>query len=367
MFVGGVLEVELVARCRGTDASPTPAWSVHDRRRRAAQPDARLRPLHRRRAPRPTRPRTTASPIGIGPLTLTDPSIGLADTKFKDGKLVLTIAIGVDAGDASASAAAVARSGVSAKLTRHARHLRHHVDVAKAAGAISNPSASAQRVQRARQVRAQRQHARGHRRRTSSRSPPAASRSTTTRTTRRPTHGGKAQDARRRQHGPDLVPAFGVTGLDRAVHRRQRHADQPDRRHDASPASSSAPTASSSATAELIYRPGRRRAPPQQDQLRLDPRVRRPAGRRPELRRHVRPRQVDFSGDDLLRLRRRHVPARQADLRLDHRPHDRRADRHLPRLPDTEAVRATLEFDADGSVKAFKFKADTLKITSARS
>ena len=80
---------------------------------------------------------------------------------------------------------------------------------------------------------------------------------------------------------------------------------------------------------------------------RADPRVRRPARRRPELRRHASASaQVGLQRQHLHRLRRRPVPARACRSTARSPTARLRDDRHC-RRPDTEAVRATLEF-ADG-------------------
>ena len=80
----------------GADGSATPGLAGHDAgRRHAVNPTRAVRLVHGRRDSRP-RAGTTRQPDRLGPLKLTNPTIGLADTKFKDGKLVLTIGIDVD-------------------------------------------------------------------------------------------------------------------------------------------------------------------------------------------------------------------------------------------------------------------------------
>ncbi|HET6548786.1 MAG TPA: calcium-binding protein, partial [Solirubrobacter sp.] len=81
----------------------------------------------------------------IGPLTIDGFTIGLVAMAFKGGKLVLTVGIGANeatlAFGGTAGAAKQGTSGVIAKLTGILGTFDVAVDVAKAAGAISNPAA----------------------------------------------------------------------------------------------------------------------------------------------------------------------------------------------------------------------------------
>jgi hypothetical protein len=80
----------------------------------------------------------------IGPLTLDGFTIGLAGTAFVGGKLVLTIGVEANAATlafgGTAAASGQTSSGITANLTGILGTFDVAVDIAKAAGAISNPA-----------------------------------------------------------------------------------------------------------------------------------------------------------------------------------------------------------------------------------
>jgi hypothetical protein len=100
---------------------------------------------------------TAAAPAGIGPLVLEGLTVGLQDTQFKDGKLVLTVGIGATraglafggssptttpgGAPAPGPSAAQSQSGVQAILSDVLGTFDITLDVFKALPAISNPAA----------------------------------------------------------------------------------------------------------------------------------------------------------------------------------------------------------------------------------
>ena len=74
------------------------------------------------------------TPMAIGPLSITGPSISLVDTKFNKGILTLTIGIGADS-------ATLAFGAVTASLTGILATFDVQVNILQAIQAIQNPSA----------------------------------------------------------------------------------------------------------------------------------------------------------------------------------------------------------------------------------
>ena len=105
----------------------TPAWQRRDDRRHDAAPGPRGRHLHGRRAAGRRRRAPARRRSRSAPLTLDSSTIGLVGTTFKDGKLVLTIGIGVARGDAGVRRRSQRRRDRAAdhgEADRHPRHVR---------------------------------------------------------------------------------------------------------------------------------------------------------------------------------------------------------------------------------------------------
>ena len=84
---------------------------------------------------------TAQAPLNLGGIiSLLNPTIGLANTKFQDGKLVLTV--GIEVSEATIFGG-IAGSKLGAKLTGILGTFDIEVDLMAAIGAISNPSALA--------------------------------------------------------------------------------------------------------------------------------------------------------------------------------------------------------------------------------
>jgi hypothetical protein len=79
--------------------------------------------------------------LSLGPLSLQGPSVGLAKTQFKDGKLVLTVAIGVDVAalkfGGSQGSQGQSSSGITAELTGLLGTFDINVDVLAALSALT--------------------------------------------------------------------------------------------------------------------------------------------------------------------------------------------------------------------------------------
>jgi hypothetical protein len=92
--------------------------------------------------------------IALGPLSLQGPSLTLAKTQFKDGKLILTVAIGVDVASLSfGGGQSQSSSGITAETDRIAGHLRHRCRYHEGAGRHHRRRQPARGLQRAGQVR----------------------------------------------------------------------------------------------------------------------------------------------------------------------------------------------------------------------
>ena len=316
-----------------------------------------------RRCRTPRRPR---APTAIGPLTLTNPPIGLVGTTFKDGKLVAddrhrrrqraTLAFGGSSPRPPAPARrapADRSSGISAKLTGILGTFDVRVDIAQGRRRDRQPGRAARRVRRARQVHLDVATLLGdgpERRRRS----PAAGIKRRLRPELRPgEERGKPQEILRVNNASIEFPRFGITGVIRAGHRTT------ERRR---PSRASIVTTNGFALgrAELRYKPGQRRdatpSPPPDTPpaSRRRSRHRRQPRRRPtirfgwilefdDLRIGVTDFEVTFGArrrlrrHDLLRLRRRasSCPASRSSAtitdRLTRRAGRDRAGRPTPR------------------------------------
>ncbi|MBL8335376.1 MAG: hypothetical protein JNM97_01270, partial [Rhodoferax sp.] len=81
---------------------------------------------------------TGTNALALGPLSLQGPSVTLAKTQFKGGKLILTVAIGVDVATLGfGGGTAQSSSGITARLTGLLGTFDISVDVIKALGAIT--------------------------------------------------------------------------------------------------------------------------------------------------------------------------------------------------------------------------------------
>ena len=115
------INVELVAVVPGATADTwAPAWRVRSPTARSSTRRAASAPFTVDSTAHGRRDRDAR--VALGPLSLVNPTIGLANTKFKDGKLVLTVGIEVNEATIFGGTA-----GASARreADRHPRHVRH--------------------------------------------------------------------------------------------------------------------------------------------------------------------------------------------------------------------------------------------------
>ena len=343
------------------------------------------------------------TPRAIGPLTLTNLAVSLVGTTFKDGKLALTIGIGADSaelafGRTNSTAAnanpnqpppgpnAVAdqerRLGHADRPAGHVRRARRH---RQGVGRAEQPGRAARRVRRAGQVHARRRHVRGdHPERRH------ADRLRAARRLRRELRPGEE----RRQAAGDPAPEHRGHHLpvvrrhrpDPALPRQRRHhgaggdGRRPrhtrPRRHDGRPDDRPRRAALQAGPADRERR-SRRNGPrggPEQpaaaagpdthdadgpgrrldDQVRLDPRVRRPAHRRHQLQPRLR------EPGSVQRRRSTSPPAASSSS-----PAARSRPRSLDRLTAEQGDQPGLPNDGGaagrgwsstaGEIKAFKF------------
>jgi hypothetical protein len=298
---------------------------------------------------------TGSNALALGPLSLQGPSVTLAKTQFKGGKLILTVAIGVDVAKLNFGGSQ-GGSGITAELTGLLGTFDVSVDVFKALGAITGgkPAEPAPGLQRAGQVRhpggrpqdRDPQRDEGHRQRHHVQLGPELR-----------SCGEQRRRAQRIlvvQQASITFPAFGVTG--------QMNPNN------GSPGLVVYADGFDIGEAQLIYKPGAT-GPNAMSQtsggsgkigiagiLEFD-----------DLRIGVTDFKVTFgqavSFDGTIFVASggaRFLPGKPVSAiisdRLSSEPDI------APGVPDTEAIRLSLEFE-DGVVKGFAFHADTLKIT----
>ena len=274
----------------------------------------------------------TTAPLAIGPLTLLGPRIGIADVGFKDGMLVLTIAIGVDRASLGFNKPAAPNSGATTTPTTQQNSSGVTVDLIGVLGTfdlqvdalgllsgnfrVNVPGKFALRVSslEAEDPERREAHRRGHR------------------GLPRP-EGGAAQELVKINSATLLMPPLQHPRHDPPVRHRarpERPGHRPDERRDPRPRRARQRLHDRQRRARLRRRPAAPRHGPAparaggpEDHVRLDPRARghprrhqQPVGHRRHGRRLQRL--------DLRRFRRRQVPARAPVLGDDHGPQHRR-------------------------------------------
>ncbi|MDX6411753.1 MAG: large repetitive protein, partial [Gaiellaceae bacterium] len=290
----------------------------------------------------------------VGPLTIEGPSIGLAGTSFEKGKLTLTIAIG--ANEASLNfGGGQGGSGVTAKLTGILGTFDVQVDVMKALSSISDPAG----LINAFSVPGKFSLSIG----TLLVDVPDVVRVTGSgiKIAYDPSydpakHGGKSQELVVVNAASIAFPLLGVEGLiEPFTDDKGTTTTTDDTRI---PGLTVYSDGFQLGTAELIFRPG---GPGAGSAIKLGSIL-----LFDDLRIGVQNfgvkfgSSVDFNGNIFFASGGVHfLPGKPVSGELVDRLSAEPGD--LPNHPDTEAVRATLEFE-NGHVKAFKFSADTLRV-----